>query len=88
MPLKRITDIHARLAIKRAMEVSREEYLDYMTFRSNERPLFIEIFGPMPGLKEEWAEQGASPGELDFSAFRYRRAMEGYVPVNTGWMGG
>ena len=88
MSLKRIEDIHATLAIKRSMEVRREEYLDYMTFQSNDRPLFTEIFGPLLGLKEEWAEQGATPGELDFSAFRYRRAMDGYVPVNTGWFGG
>jgi len=70
------------------MEVRREEYLDYMTFKANTRPLFTEIFGPMPGLKEEWAAQGATPAELDLSAFRYRRAMNGRVPVNTGWMGG
>ncbi|MCD4699513.1 MAG: hypothetical protein K8R91_02950 [Phycisphaerae bacterium] len=88
MTLKRITDIHAAIVIKKDMEVSREEYLDYMTFKSNDRPFFTEIFGPLLGLKEEWAEQGATPGELDFSAFRYRRAMDGYVPVNTGWMGG
>ena len=79
---------HASLAIKRAMEVRREEYLDYMTFKSNDRPLFTEIFGPLIGLKEEWAEQGASPEELDFSAFRFRRAQNGGVPVNTGWTGG
>ena len=30
----------------------REEYLDYMTFASNELPLFTEISGPIIGLKE------------------------------------
>lgn len=88
MARSNIRDIHASLAIKRTMEVRREEYLDYMTFKANTRPLFTEIFGPLLGLKEEWAAQGASPAELDFSAFRYRRAMEGYVPVHTGWLGG
>ena len=68
--------------------VRREEYLDYMTFRSNERPLFTEIFGPLIGLKEEWAEQGALAEELDFSAFAYRCPMRAGVAVNTGWMGG
>ena len=43
---------------------------------------------PLVGLKEEWAAQGAAPAELDFSAFRYRRAQAGGVPVNTGWLGG
>lgn len=59
-----------------------------MTFRSNERPLFTEIFGPLLGLKEEWEEQGATPAELDFSAFAYRCEARGGVPVNTGRNGG
>lgn len=87
MGARKLSDFHQALAIKRAMEVRREEYLDYMTFKSNTRPLFTEIFGPLVGLKEEWAAQGASPEELDMSAFRYRRAMSGRIPVNTGWMG-
>jgi hypothetical protein len=79
---------HADLAIKKTPSVQREEYLDYMTFQANERPLFTEIFGPIIGLKEEWAEQGATPEELDFSAFRYRCEARGSVPVSTGWLGG
>jgi len=88
MRKRSISDAHATLAIKRSMEVRREEYLDHMTFRANRRPLFTEIFGPMIGLKEEWQAQGATPEELDMSAFKYRRRMTGSVPVNTGWMGG
>ncbi len=84
----RLSDIHAALAIKTAMEVERTEYLDHMTFRANRRPLFTEPFGPLLGLKEEWAAQGAAPEELDMSAFRYRRPQYGHVPVNTGWHGG
>ena len=87
-PITRLSAVHAALAIKQTMEVRREEYLDYMTFRANRRPLFTEIFGPIVGLKEEWAAQGATPAELDLSAFRYRRAQNGGVPVNTGWLGG
>jgi len=59
-----------------------------MTFVRNERPLFTEPFGPLIGLKEEWEAQGASPEELDLSAFPFRCPAEAYVPVNTGWMGG
>jgi len=88
MPSRSITESHASLAIAHGMEVRREEYLDYMTFRSNRRAMFTEIFGPLLGLKDEWAAQGASLEELDMSAFRYRRAMDGWVPVNTGWTGG
>jgi uroporphyrinogen-III decarboxylase len=79
---------HADLAIKKTPTVSREEYLDHMTFRSNERPLFTEIFGPIIGLKEEWEEQGATHEELDFSAFKYRCEARGHVPLNTGRLGG
>lgn len=79
---------HADMAIKKTPTIWREEYLDYMTFKSNERPLFTEIFGPLLGLKEEWEEQGATPEELDFSAFNYRFEARGGVPVSTGRQGG
>jgi hypothetical protein len=85
---QRLNDIHAALAIHQSMKVRREEYLEYMTFQANRRPLFTEIFGPLVGLKEEWAAQGATPAELDLSSFRYRRAQNGNVPVITGWLGG
>jgi hypothetical protein len=87
-PPNRLSAIHAALAIAQTMEVRREEYLDHMTFRANVRPLFTEPFGPIIGLKEEWAAQGATPAELDMSAFRYRRPQYGHIPVNTGWLGG
>jgi len=79
---------HADLAIRKTPCVGCEEYLAHMTFRGNERPLFTEIFGPILGLKEEWEEQGASPEELDFSAFTYRCESRGWLPVNTGRNGG
>ncbi len=88
MTTRRLADFHAPLAIARSMEVRREEFLDYMTFRENKRPLFTEIFGPIVGLKEEWAAQGATPEQLDMSAYRYRRHMGGGVPVRTGFIGG
>ncbi|MFO7945675.1 MAG: uroporphyrinogen decarboxylase family protein [Armatimonadota bacterium] len=88
MPKKRLSDYHAKLRIKKGMQVRREEFLDYMTFEENHRPLFTEIFGPMVGLKDEWKEQGASPEELDMSAFKYRRHALGGVPVSTGYIGG
>ena len=79
---------HADLAIRKTPSVGCEEYLDHMTFRRNGRPLFTEIFGPLLGLKEEWEEQGATPEELDFSAFRYRCEARGSLPVQTGRNGG
>ena len=79
---------HADLAICKTPSVGRREFLDHMTFQRNDRPLFTEIFGPLIGLKEEWEEQGATPEELDFSAFRYRCEARAGVPVNTGRNGG
>jgi hypothetical protein len=85
--LARIADLHAKLATNIRCDVPREEYLDQMTFRAKRGPLFTEIFGPLVGLKEEWAAQGATPEELDLSAFRYRYAQFGSLPVTTGWVG-
>ena len=79
---------HADLAIRRTATVRRDEFLDHMTFRRNQRPLFTEIFGPLVGLKEEWEQQGATAAELDFSAFRYRCPLLAGLAVNTGWLGG
>ena len=87
MPTLHLADIHETLAIKRSMEVRREEYLDAMTFKAKAGPLFTEIFGPLVGVKQEWLAQGATPGEIDMSAFRYRRPMWAALPVNTGWLG-
>ncbi len=79
---------HADLAIKKTPTVGRAEYLDHMTFKRNVRPLFTEIFGPIIGLKEEWEAQGATPEELDFSAFRYRCESRAFLPLVTGRLGG
>ncbi|RMD76137.1 MAG: hypothetical protein D6820_13265 [Lentisphaerae bacterium] len=75
-----------RICIRR--EVPREEYLDIMTFKRSDRVLVTELFGPLIGLKEEWEAQGASPAELDFSAFRYRSWKQVCLPVATGFLGG
>lgn len=79
---------HKDLGINRRPSVPREEYLNHMTFVTNDRPLFTEIFGPIIGLKEEWEAQGASPEELDFSAFPFRCETRAGIPITTGRMGG
>ncbi|MHC4985412.1 MAG: uroporphyrinogen decarboxylase family protein [Planctomycetota bacterium] len=78
---------HADMAIDTRPSVPREEYLDCMTFQGGGRPLFTELFGPLVGLKEEWADQGATEAELDFTAFTYRAPLIGHLPVRTGWLG-
>jgi hypothetical protein len=78
---------HGDLAVSRKPSMPREEFLDWMTFRGGKRIPFTEIFGPLIGLKEEWEEQGATAGELDFSAFEYREPRTWRLPVHTGRRG-
>jgi hypothetical protein len=70
------------------MEIMREQYLDYMTFRRVERPLFVELFGPLVGLEDEWRAQGATEDEIDMTAFGFDHVRRHGVGVNTGMMGG
>ena len=51
------------------MQFHREEYLDLMTAGRPGRQMFVELFGPMVGLQDEWRQQGASQDELDLIAF-------------------
>lgn len=70
------------------MKWDRQEYIDLMTFQACERQMFVELFGPLVGLEEEWKAQGATEEELNLTAFDWD-----YVPViscggNTGLIGG
>lgn len=69
------------------MEILRDEYLDYMTFQAAPRPFFVELFGPLIGLDKEWRDQGASPGELDLTAFGFDHVRRHRVNANTGLTG-
>lgn len=51
------------------MRWHRDEYVALMTFADAPRPMFVELFGPLVGLEEEWRTQGATPEELDLTAF-------------------
>jgi uroporphyrinogen-III decarboxylase len=52
------------------VRIGREQYLDWMTFRSGlDRPIFSELFGPLIGLPEEWRAQGATEAEIEMTAF-------------------
>ena len=50
---------------------TREEYLDMMTFRGQKQPMFVELFGPLIGLEDEWRAQGASEDEIGMTAFGF-----------------
>lgn len=53
------------------MEWTRQPYLDYMTGRCVDRPIAVELFGPLIGLEQEWIQQGATPEELSLDAFEW-----------------
>ena len=70
------------------MQWRREQYLEVMTFGNPQRPMFVELFGPLVGLHEEWRQQGASEDEVDMVGFDFD-----YVPIidcgaNAGVHGG
>jgi len=48
---------------------NREEYMAHMSFDYTGKEMFTELFGLLTGLDKEWKAQGASPEELDLSAF-------------------
>ncbi len=51
------------------MRFSREQYLELMAFGQTDRQMFVELFGLLVGLENEWRVQGASQEEIDLVAF-------------------
>jgi len=70
------------------LEILRDQYLDYMTGRSVDRPLLAELMGPLVGLAEEWRSQGASEAEIDLTAFGFDYVRRHHVQAATGHHGG
>ncbi len=58
------------------MRFHRDEYLDLMTYAPAHRPMFVELFGPLIGLEQEWRAQGATEDEINLTAFDWD-----YVPI-------
>ena len=70
------------------MRWNREDYIELMTFGQVKQQMFVELFGPLIGLEDEWLAQGAGSGETDLTDFDFD-----YVPVvdcggHTGLRGG
>ncbi|MDD6032647.1 MAG: uroporphyrinogen decarboxylase family protein [Oscillospiraceae bacterium] len=63
---------------------NREQYMAHMRFEDTGRELFCELFGPLIGLEEEWAAQGASEAERNLSAFGWDYVLREDLPVRTG----
>ena len=57
------------------MKWTREEYIELMTFGKVARQMFVELFGPLLHLDEEWRKQGATEDEISMFAFDWD-----YVP--------
>lgn len=71
-----------------AMIWTREEYLAHMRFQYTGREMFAELFGPLVGLEEEWAAQGATAAERDLSAFGWDSVDYAWLPVKAGPVSG
>lgn len=67
---------------------SREEYIRLMTFGSVERPMLVELFGPLAQLEAEWVRQGATSAELSLDAFGFDRVETMQLEVNFGPLSG
>ena len=70
------------------MKWTREEYIELLTFGKVNKQMFVELFGPLIGLEDEWKKQGATEDQLNLTAFDFD-----YVPAvgcggNTGLFGG
>jgi len=69
------------------MRFSREEYLELMTFGDIGRQMFVELFGLLIGLDDDWRAQGATQDEIDlFFDWDYVRITG--CGANTGPRGG
>ena len=62
----------------------REKYIAHCKFEYTGHEMFTEIFGLLVGLDKEWQSQGATPQELDLSAFGWDSHKVTYCPVDTG----
>ena len=66
------------------MKFSREQYLDLMTFRPVDRPMFVELFGLLVGVDKEWRAQGATEDEISLKAFDWDHVWaEGVIGCDT-----
>ncbi|HRX41855.1 MAG TPA: uroporphyrinogen decarboxylase family protein [Clostridia bacterium] len=70
------------------MKWTRQQYIDYLTFGDFKRPMFVELFGPLVGLDNEWRAQGAPEDKIGMVGFDWD-----YVPYvscggNTDIFGG
>lgn len=49
--------------------------------------MFVELFGPLIGLEDEWRAQGASEDEINLTAFDFDYVDIAQCGGNTGILG-
>lgn len=69
------------------MRWAREKYIELMSFGRVERPMFVEIFGLLVGVEDEWRAQGACKNEIDLSKFDFDYVQETGCGGYTGIIG-
>jgi len=67
------------------MKWNREEYIELMTFGRVERQMFVELFGPLLGLENEWRAQGATNDEINLTAFDFDWVQTAWCGINA-WL--
>ena len=65
-----------------------EEYVEIMTFGKPQIPMFVELFGLLVGLENEWISQGATPEEIELASFEWDYIKVANCGGNTGLAGG
>ncbi len=63
---------------------NREEYIAHMLHQYTGKEMFVELFGLLVGLEQEWVEQGATSDELSLKAFGWDRVKRNRLGVHTG----
>lgn len=67
---------------------NRERYLAHCNFENTGREMFCELFGPLVGLSDEWALQGATQKEIDMIGWDWDYVLKTFVAsspfANTG----
>lgn len=66
------------------MKWHRDEYIDLMTFGNVGKQMFVELFGPLIGLDEQWLKQGATRDEILLNAFDFDYVQVVGCGGNTG----
>lgn len=66
----------------------RERYLAHCRFEDTGREMFCELFGPLPGLEEEWRRQGAAEREIGLTAFDWDYVLKTELAGNCGCISG